>query len=215
MATFVSEQLASQLHLPTQPCTSAQYLAADGSPMTCSHVVSQLQWSSQGHSFSVDAGVLPLKCYDMILGQDWLEECSPMWVHWRKKIMKFTYQRKRIVLKGVRPEVVKCSPIGVHKLKGLMRRKAITHCIQLLPSTPQPQSSHPDSVLHALSDSAHMNMVPEIQQLLDRYSHLFSEPCTLPPERYCDHHIELIPGAQPVNTRAYRYAPTQKIEIEK
>jgi len=40
--------------------------------MICNSIIPGLQWSSQGHSFSVDAGVLPLKCYDMILGQDWL-----------------------------------------------------------------------------------------------------------------------------------------------
>jgi len=49
--------------------------------MVCSKVVAGLQWSSQGHTFSVDAGVLPLKCYDVIVGEDWLEDCSPMWVH--------------------------------------------------------------------------------------------------------------------------------------
>jgi len=60
-----------------------------------------------------------------------------------------------------------------------------------------------------------LEVVPEIQQLLLQYSQLFQEPSSLPPERYCDHHIELIPGEQPVNTRANRYAPTQKTEIEK
>ena len=31
--------------------------------------------------------------------------------------MKFTYHKKRITLKGVRPELTKCSAIGAHKLK--------------------------------------------------------------------------------------------------
>jgi len=97
--------------------------------MICNSIIPGLQWSSQGHSFSVDAGVLPLKCYDMILGQDWLEECSPMWVHWKKKVMKFTYQKKRITLKGVIPIVTKCTAISAHKLKDLLRRKAASHCI--------------------------------------------------------------------------------------
>lgn len=101
VATFVSDQLVAATQLKTTQCDSAQYLTADGSPMLCNTVVPGLLWSSQGHTFAVDAGVLPLKCYDMIVGQDWLENCSPMWVHWKKKVMKFTYQKKRITLQGV------------------------------------------------------------------------------------------------------------------
>lgn len=147
VATFVSEQLVTQLQLPMKQCTSAQYLAADGSPMTCTHIVPGLHWSSQGHTFTLDAGILPLKCYDMIVGEDWLEDCSPMWVHWKKKIMKFTYQKKRITLQGVRSDVVRCTPIGAHKLRGLIRRKALTHCIQMLPVSPIHTWDRSDAVI--------------------------------------------------------------------
>ena len=129
--------------------------------------------------------------------------------------MKFTYQKKRIVLKGIRPDIIKCSPIGGHKLKVLLRRKAITHCVQMLPPVPQTNIPLPESVLFSMSDPTQLEVVPEIQQLLLQYSQLFQEQSSLSPERYCDHHIELIPGEQPVNTRANRYAPTQKTEIEK
>jgi hypothetical protein len=43
--------------------------------------VPQFQWNIQGHSFTYVARVLPLKGFDMILGVDWLEDHSPMWVH--------------------------------------------------------------------------------------------------------------------------------------
>lgn len=44
---------------------------------------------------------------------------------------------------------------------------------------------------------------------------LKSEPTHLPPTRAADHTIPLIPGAQPVKVRPYRYSPIQKTEIEK
>jgi hypothetical protein len=37
----------------------------------------------------------------------------------------------------------------------------------------------------------------------------------LPPRRACDHKIELIPGAKPVNVRPYRHKPELKDEIER
>lgn len=40
------------------------------------------------------------------------------------------------------------------------------------------------------------------------------EPTELPPRRDCDHHIPLIPGAQPVNIHPYRHKPNHKSEIE-
>ena len=54
-----------------------------------------------------------------------------------------------------------------------------------------------------------------IQQLITEYQDIFQEPKTLPPHRTFDHAIHLIPDAQPVNSRPYRYSPLQKDEIER
>lgn len=58
-------------------------------------------------------------------------------------------------------------------------------------------------------------MPVEIQHLLDKYEDVFREPTELPPKRPCDHQITLVPRAQPVDVRPYRYAPVQKTEIER
>ena len=212
VSTFISSALADQLHYSTQPCEATQYMAADGSPMVCNKTIPQLQWAVQGHTFSTNVGIFPLKCYDMILGEDWLEDYSPMWVHWRKKIMRFNYKGRRITLKGTTTEVTKCSAIGAGKLKGLLRRGAVTHCVQLWSKCRTVSAA---LSIHPISDQQLDNPTPEVSQLLDKYSHLFQDPNSLPPERPCDHHIPLVPGAQPVNTRAYRFAPAQKTEIER
>ena len=85
----------------------------------------------QGHTFVSDAGGLPLKCFDMILGQDWLEAASPMWVHWSNKVMKFTHQGKRITLQGLHNDSKQCPVISAAKLKGLLNRRAITHYVHI------------------------------------------------------------------------------------
>jgi len=45
--------------------------------------------------------------------------------------MKFTSNKQRVVLRGVSNEVTKCSQISGHKLKGLIRKKAVTHMLAL------------------------------------------------------------------------------------
>lgn len=47
----------------------------------------------------------------------------------------------------------------------------------------------------------------EVQSVLTEFSHLFQEPTGLPPERFQDHVIPLVPGAQPFKIRPYRYSP--------
>lgn len=41
----------------------------------------------------------------MILGADWLEQHSPMWVHWKNKIMKFEHKGELMTLHGVSDNV--------------------------------------------------------------------------------------------------------------
>jgi hypothetical protein len=98
--------------------------------MVCNQKIENLQWTAQGHTFISAVGVLPLRHFDMILGQDWLEWCSPMWVHWAKKLMRFTLNGTRVELQGLTHDLSKCPVISKDGLKGLMRRQALTHCIQ-------------------------------------------------------------------------------------
>ena len=51
------------------------------------------------------------------------------------------------------------------------------------------------------------NIPAEVQSLLQEFDDRFSVPSKLPPYRMDDHTIPLIPGAQPVIARPYRYTP--------
>lgn len=210
VGTFVSESLVSSLGLQCQPCQPLKFTTADGSPMVSDKMIPHMQWFIQGHTFSHDPRILPLQCFDMILGADWLEEHSPTWIHWRKKIMRFPHLGRRIQLKGIREDKVPASPISQRKLKGLFRRKAVSDCVIIQPELAS-DSVHHD---HVFSIAEKEEIPQVVQQLISKYDSLFQEPTQLPPERSCDHSIPLLPGAQPVNVRPYRYSPQQKTEIE-
>lgn len=90
------------LQVQTVPCAVSPFLAADGSPMVCSKQVMNLQWQSQGHTFTSTMGILPLQCFDVILGQDWLEACSHMWVHWSKKFSASSVRILQVCFQWIR-----------------------------------------------------------------------------------------------------------------
>jgi hypothetical protein len=121
--TFVSQELAAQIKQDQVACDPLKFTAADGSQMLSDKYIPHLQWHLQGHCFTYDTRILPLKCYDMILGADWLEDHSPMWIHWKRKLMKFTHNKKRVVLKGVSDTVSHCTQLSSHKLKGLLKKR--------------------------------------------------------------------------------------------
>jgi hypothetical protein len=118
----------------------------------------------------------------MILGADWLEEHSPTWIHWKKKIMKFPHNGRRIQIQGITAQTTACTGVSPTKLKGLLRRNVVAYCVELrgAPDTTQATGVH---VIQELSDSADLqDQIPTpVLELIHQYTHLFQEPVELPP----------------------------------
>jgi hypothetical protein len=67
----------------------------------------------------------------MIMGVDWLIDHSPTWIHWKKKKMRFPMNGKRLVIYGIQDDTTTFIVIPSTKLKGLLRRSAVSHCVEL------------------------------------------------------------------------------------
>jgi hypothetical protein len=150
----------------------------------------------------------------MIVGEDWLEAVSPVWVDYKTKAIRITHQGKRIALQGVKDQLDSCSPISVKKLRGLIKHGGVSCCIQLQESDSISSVSDELQYVCSVEQEDTAQYPPEIQELIQAYDHLFSTPTQLPPQRNANHHIELTPGVQPVRVRPYHYSPIQKTEIE-
>jgi hypothetical protein len=149
----------------------------------------------------------------MIIGADCLEDYSPTWIHWKKKKMKFPMKGKLVTVQGIKDDTSTCQPINARKLRGLLRRSVVYHCIELQKVS---NGNVEDGILTISEISTPTNEVPsEVTQVVQQYKHLFQDPKELPLSRTEDHQIPLIPGAQLVNIRPYKYTPQQKTEIEK
>ena len=186
-ASFISAHLAARLSGICSLPTAVSVQVAGGSTLSCHSVLPQALWFIGDLAFQTDLKVLPLKAYDIILGMDWLESFSPMTVHWQQKWLKIQYEDQMVVLQGLTPP----SPDQV----------LVQLCV-VSDSNQQLQSSAP-------------TLPAEVQHLIGQFAPLFDEPASLPPSRACDHEIPLLPGAQPVNIRPYRYPPALRDEIEK
>jgi hypothetical protein len=192
--------MVQKLALPTEQTAQMKVTVANGCQLACTKFVSTVTWWTQGHTFTSSARVLDIKCYDLILGMDWLEQHSPMWVDWKRKKLRFTHKQKRITLSGVKDCTSHCKKIKISKLKGLIKKGAVAQLVHLAPG---------HKPTYTIETPA------AIQDLVQNNADLFHEPADLPPSRPVDHSIPLIPGVKPVNVKPYRYTPTQKDEIER
>jgi hypothetical protein len=154
-------------------------------------------WAVQGYKFYSDFKVLPLQHFDVILGYDWLEQFSPMKVHWLEKWIAIAYQSGTVILQG---------------MLSALQAEAVVQVLQL----PDTVSSASGDSLDAISGFPTINQwYVEAQRLLHSYAEVFVTRVSFPLVRACSHSIPLITSARFVSIRPYRYAPTLKDEIEK
>lgn len=79
---FTSEALASKWSQWSPLPQPMQVKVANGQILLCTHEIKGcLLWVGL-FAFKITLRILPLKCYDVILGIDWLEEHSPMLINW-------------------------------------------------------------------------------------------------------------------------------------
>lgn len=185
-SSFVNQSLVPRLTHIHYDQVSSNVQVAGGSLLVSQGVLRSVPWTVDGCMFTSDFRILPLANFDVVIGMDWLEAYSPMQVDWRQKWLAVPYAG------------------AVHVLQGLA------------PSSPQHVSLHIDSLLTVDSDDTLKPEVPQVvQPLLQEFQDLFQPPTSLLPSRACDHEIPLIPGAQPVFIRPYRYPPKLKDEIDR
>lgn len=198
--SFVSAALADHLQGAQASRHPLSVRVVNGGQMRSVQEIPDCPWQTQGVGFHTSFKILPLGCYDAILGIDWLAAHSPMKVHWLQKTMAFEYQGKQVQLRGAQADTSTCQMISEDELNLLLQQSAVARVVQLC-SLDAEQSTPP---------------IPDaIAGLVEQYSMVFEEPQGLPPRRSFDHAIPLVPGAKPVNLRPYRHSPAQKDEVER
>jgi len=200
--SFVSSQFVHMAQLSTVPMPRQQIRLADGSCMSTTHQVKDLQWYIQGSTFTKDMIVLDKLPYDAILGFDWLQQFSPMQCDWGAKTLQFHHEGKWVTLHGLSKSPVTLTSMSAKQMfKSIHGNDVWAYVLVDRPTLVTPPATSPET--------------PEaVKDLLLQYADIFQAPTKLPPHRAYDHAIPLYPDAVPVNARPYHYSPQHKTEIE-
>jgi hypothetical protein len=109
---FINEQLASKVSGWKPLPSHVHVTVANGAKILCAYELPNLMWGIQGHTFQCSFKIIPLGCYDAILGMDWLSSHSPMNIHWAEKWLQFEHDGNTVQLQGIQNYTTWGSPIS-------------------------------------------------------------------------------------------------------
>lgn len=130
-SNFISESLASKWRHWTPLNSVKQVRVANGDVLRCTHKLVDCPVWISGHGFKMTLKILPLSCYDIILGIDWLEGHNPMEVDWKQKWMSFHYLGEKIVLQGISSQLTSCELISKLELAALVHQDQLWCMVEL------------------------------------------------------------------------------------
>jgi hypothetical protein len=120
--SFLNVKLQSALQSVTTLTSPIRVKVADDRQHTCTKEIHSCAWSTQGHEFSTDFKLLQLGAFDVLLGQDWLYQHSPMYIDWPTKRLEISDNGRPVFLQGVGNAKIVCQAISVEQLSGLHRQ---------------------------------------------------------------------------------------------
>jgi hypothetical protein len=90
--TFLNLAIVDKLQLQTTSVHVMNIRVANGSRLSCTADVKHFKWWIHGHTFQVDAKVINMGAYDLVLGTDRLEKFRPMTCDWLERWIEFEHK---------------------------------------------------------------------------------------------------------------------------
>ncbi|XP_019200240.1 PREDICTED: uncharacterized protein LOC109193863 [Ipomoea nil] len=208
--SFLDPKLLTQLRMESEKAQVLSVTVANGEQLWCDAICRRLSWQMQGEMFMKDFRLLKLGGCNMVLGMDWIDQYAPIQLHTRPLGLSFYKDGKKLLLKGLgrkseRLQAASSSEIKKWEKNGV--QGFLVHCEGLNNETLKVRRS-------MLNQVTVQTEYQELSELIQEFQDLFKEAETLPPRRLHDHAIPLMPGAQAVNIKPYRYSFDQKNVIE-
>ncbi|KAL8120175.1 hypothetical protein AgCh_017351 [Apium graveolens] len=200
---FILADLVRNMGLPVTPTNEFGVKLGDGHTVPCNGVCRAVKMRVGDLHITADCYPFQLGGVDLILGIAWLETLGEVKVNWQKMTMTFDADGCLRRLQG-NPSL----STSVVSLKSILNTADADTCFMLWAmSAVEPKHSNIQHLTELQQQSLHM--------LLEQYDVVFQESVGLPPQRDRSHAITLKPGVTTINVRPYRYAHSEKNEIER
>lgn len=129
--SFVSMTLAASWQGVRSAANPMKVKIMDRGVLFCDQEVPDYCWTVQEVEFCTTLCLLPLGCYDIMLGMDWLQAHSPMFVHRGENLMSFQHAGRAVTLHGIRPHITECGVVTAAQLEVLELQRYICHLMHL------------------------------------------------------------------------------------
>ena len=97
---FISDKLVATLQLPTKDTSNYGVILGSGTAIKGKGVCEQVKLNLNGWMITTDFLPLELGGVDVILGMQWLYSLGVTEVDWKKLVMTFSHNNKRVIIKG-------------------------------------------------------------------------------------------------------------------
>nr|GFB16553.1 transposon Ty3-G Gag-Pol polyprotein [Tanacetum cinerariifolium] len=193
---FVDQELVNRLGLQVDPTVNLSVVVANREKLACTGRVRNLSLVVQGCVISIDFFVLLVAACPIVLGVQWLKTLGSIEFDFNNLTIGFHITSSHHKLQGLKASEL--SALKSHELMGICDAALL---LQIVPVLPQVQPE--------------LSFSLAIQKVLIDFCKVFQEPFGLPPSRFHDHSIPLLPGSKPMSSRPYRQPYFQKNELEK
>ncbi|XP_073137569.1 uncharacterized protein [Henckelia pumila] len=203
---FIQEGLVTKLGMSCVTARRFRVYMGNGQYLWCEKMCPQVPLTMQGHEFCIDLYVLPIWGLDIVLGMKWLRTLGPCLHDHEALTMEFKWKGETICLVGNKP--LDPEPVSYNRLCSWLQRGDGNTLCTLTEMTVEVNGGN-----QLMGDTD--QLPAQGRALIERYHTMFDVPSSLPPHRFINHHIHLLPGTTPVSVRQYRYPYFQKDAIEK
>lgn len=108
---FLDTKAAKRVGCEMISTSTLQVSVANGQKLLSTHECPQFIWNIHVHKFVFDAMILPLGGCDVVLSIQWLTTLDDIKWNFKKLVMEFEYNMKRVILMGTRD-------ITLHSMQG-------------------------------------------------------------------------------------------------
>ncbi|XP_059281037.1 uncharacterized protein LOC132034680 [Lycium ferocissimum] len=166
--SFIDMNTVKETGYCSSSCSPVRETVADGNYVMTSSQCKEFSWKMQGRPFRENLLIIPLGGCDIVLGNDWMKKHNPTKFDHERNCITIGRKNNKLVLHGISEES-KLSMISSGTM-GKMLKKGQALIAHLF-------------MMSALVQSNQDPIDEAIQELLESYTDVFSEPKTLPPAR--------------------------------